>query len=109
MGGGQGSWLGSGSSVSADVSVPAGDSNVTLTLTASPGDISLWWPAGLGPQPLYNVTAQFTPLSGPATVQTSRAVGFRFAVVVTGNDTDPAYVQANANADGTDGMGMRIR
>ena len=36
-------------------------------------------------------------------------IGFRFFAVVTGNDTDPAYVQENANADGTDLMGMRFR
>jgi hypothetical protein len=105
----QGNWTGAGASASADVTLPAGDSNVTLTLSASAGDISLWWPVGLGPQPLFDVTAQFTPLSAPGPVSTSRPIGFRFAVVVTGNDTDPAYVQANANVDGTDGMGMRIR
>ena len=47
--------------------------------------------------------------AGGVTVATERYIGFRYAVVVTGNDTDPAYVANNYNVDGTDDQGMRIR
>ena len=42
-------------------------------------------------------------------VQVSRRVGFKFFAIVTGNDTDPSYVQQYADADGTDTLGMRFR
>lgn len=48
------------------------------------------WPAGQGAQPLYNVSAAL----GDAVVATRR-IGFRMFALVTGNDTDPAYVKVS--------------
>eukprot|EP01062_Namystynia_karyoxenos_P017405 TRINITY_DN163_c0_g1_i1.p1 TRINITY_DN163_c0_g1~~TRINITY_DN163_c0_g1_i1.p1 ORF type:complete len:1043 (+),score=341.75 TRINITY_DN163_c0_g1_i1:110-3130(+) len=101
-----GAW---GEQASAPVSVPAGDSNVTLTLTASAKQVELWWPAGLGSQPLYNVSATFTPAAGGAAVSAQRRIGFRTFAIVTGNDTDPQYVKDSEGADGTSALGMLFR
>eukprot|EP01050_Picozoa_sp_SAG11_P009946 SAG11_NODE_972_length_6340_cov_3.043423_7_plen_340_part_00 len=85
------------------VAVPAGDSVAEVSLAAAAADIKLWWPAGQGAQPLYNVSVSFGKL------EASRRIGFRTFALVTGNDTDPAYVTAAANGDGTDRLGMLFR
>lgn len=105
----KGDW---GESASQQVQVPAGESDFTLTLTASASQIKLWWPAGHGAQPLYNVSATFTPSTASAVEaapEAVRRVGFRMFALVTGNDTDPAYVKANGDVDGTDSLGMLWR
>jgi beta-mannosidase len=102
-----GEW-GSHTALSA-VALPVGDSVVTLTLVATAQQIELWWPAGVGLQPLYNVTATVNFAGNPVTLSATRRVGFRFFALVTGNDTDPAYVQQAADADGTDTLGMLFR
>jgi beta-mannosidase len=85
----KGAWSGQ-SAVSVPVTLRSGDSNVTVTLVADQSSgISLWWPVGLGGHSLYNVTAAFQPSAGGDTVATTRAIGFRFVALVTGNDTDP--------------------
>lgn len=102
-----GEW-GADRSVSLDIK--KGNSSSTVTLTASATDISLWWPAGMGQQPRYNVTASLTVQgggSGPIAV--TRKIGFRFFAVVTGNDTSPGYVEANKGKDGSDSHGMMFR
>jgi len=91
------------------VSVPAGNSNVTIPINASAQDTLLWWPTGLGAQPLYNITVRFTPNSGGAVLNATRRIGLRFFALVTGNDTDPNYVTENEKADGTDDHGMYFR
>eukprot|EP00041_Stephanoeca_diplocostata_P032285 m.1031147 g.1031147 ORF g.1031147 m.1031147 type:complete len:1000 (-) comp24121_c0_seq1:1760-4759(-) len=96
-----GSW---GASAKAQVSVPAGEGVVTANIAASASDIKLWWPAGQGAQPLYNVTAALGD-----SVAATRRIGFRMFALVTGNDTDPAYVKAKADAQGTDSLGMLWR
>ena len=56
---------------------------------------------------MYNVSVHFVPSSAPAdagvgtsTVSASRRIGFRTAYLTTGNDTDPAWVAANADGNG---------
>ena len=100
-----------GASLSRVVSVAAGNSSVVLRLPrATASSVKLWWPAGHGAQPLYNLSVVFTP-SGrgwvAAPVCAQRRVGFRSFALVTGNDTDPAYVAASRGQDGTDTLGMR--
>ena len=40
------------------VSLPAGASNQTVSVKAAAGDIKLWWPTGMGAQPLYDLKAR---------------------------------------------------
>lgn len=118
----KGNW-GTGQVATQDVDVPAGHSNITVTLQAEAQDILLWWPANLGAQPRYGVSASFAassssspvPVSGAALQElddapsASRLIGFRYAVIVTGNDTDPEYVKNSKDADGSSGNGMFFR
>ena len=117
-----GSW---GQTASTQVTVPAGDSVSNVTINAAAADIKLWWPAGHGAQPLYNVTVTFEPTNRPpsrallsatasasasaSAVSTTRRIGFRMFALVTGNDTNPEWVKNNANGDGTGTLGMYWR
>jgi hypothetical protein len=77
---------------------------------ASAKDIKLWWPIGMGDQPLYDLSVTFEPNNTPsASVTAHRKVGFRYFALVTGNDTDPAYVTKAASEQGTDSHGMYFR
>lgn len=96
----EGEW---GAAAEVAVSLPPGASNATLTLSAASPAVRLWWPNGLGGQPLYNVSASFVPRSGGAAVRATRRVGFRVAHLVTGNDTDAAWVARAATLDGSGG------
>jgi hypothetical protein len=49
----------------------------------------------LVPWSRYNLTVTFTPTGGGPTIVTTRRVGFRMFALVTGNDTDTAWVEAN--------------
>jgi beta-mannosidase len=91
------------------LTLPAGRSNTTVSVSAAAGDIRLWWPNGLGEQPLFWVTAEFIPQGRSRGVLVTRQVGFKFLVLVTGNDTAPGYVANNTHTDGTDSMGMMFR
>jgi beta-mannosidase len=72
--------------------------------------IRLWWPNGLGAQPLYNVTATWTSAAVPTqSTMAVRRTGFRVFALVTINDTDAAAVAANATAEGTGKHGMFFR
>jgi beta-mannosidase len=97
-----------GQSASQQVSLPAGNSSVTLTLAVPAGAVSLWWPVGLGAQTLYSVNATFTPSAGgSAVLTTSRSVGFRTLYLVTVNDTsDP---QQYSGQDGSGDFTMRFK
>jgi hypothetical protein len=159
-----GAW---GATASKPLTLGTGDSVTTISLHAAASDVRLWWPAGKGAQPLYNLTVSFTPSSAnvrrltvaganlvtathqpmrtasldrmhlasahqpmrtasldgmhalssadlrvrayaaqPAPVTAVRRVGFRTFALVTGNDTDPAYVAAAASEEGTSSLGM---
>jgi len=110
-----GSW---GQVASAKITVPAGNSVSTVTINAAAADIKLWWPAGHGAQPLYNVTLSFEPaaaagfasaVSAASTVSATRRIGFRMFAVVTGDDTNPEWVKNNTDGDGTGTLGMYWR
>eukprot|EP00980_Cylindrotheca_fusiformis_P005569 scaffold1183_cov114-Cylindrotheca_fusiformis.AAC.2 len=113
----QGSWNHAASTAEEVVEWKGGDTVVTLSIDANAGDIRLWWPNGLGtkPQeldkrPLYNVNVQFVPdHPNPLVVSDSRRVGFRHFALVTGNDSDPTYVQNATGQEGTDFGGMFFR
>ena len=129
-GGGESSGAGVASS-SELLTLPAGSSKVSLQLTATANQIKLWWPSGVGAQPLYNVTATWAPAEaaaaaaaaavaggggGGATVTATRRIGFRVFALVTVNDTNTTIVASNAskqvtgqaNDTGTHGMFFRV-
>ena len=105
-----GGWAGAANS-SGPLAIPAGDSNVTLTLAAPAGSVQLWWPAGLGGHTLYPVNA--TVAAGgaaPAAAFAERHVGFRYLVYATGNDTNAEWVAANTGGDGNaEPQGLLVR
>lgn len=105
-----GSWGGSNTT---QVHLSAGSNTaVTLELKAKASAMELWWPVGVGKQPLYDVTVTFTPATLTAATATAtpleavRRIGFRHFAVVTGNDTNPAYVQDSVGKEGTSTLGM---
>jgi len=119
----QSSW---GVSASSDrVTVPAGESNVTISLFADARSIKLWWPAGMGPdlkelskRMLYDIVVSFScseqmsstvSRKGSVRVHTKRRIGFRHFALVTGNDTDPVYVRDSADKEGTKFHGLFFR
>ena len=54
-----------GEEVTARLALPEGESNATIQTEASAAQVRLWWPNGLGRQPLYNLTVSFTPDAPP--------------------------------------------
>lgn len=97
----QGSWQ--EAEICAKAKVPAGLSNFTLELDANAEDIKLWWPAGVGAHPLYNVSIR----AGKSSLH--RRVGFRSFTMLTSNDTDPAVVQRADHEEGSDDHGVYFR
>jgi beta-mannosidase len=98
--------------VSSDTAtLPAGNHAMSLQLTATAQQIQLWWPSGVGAQPLYNVTATWSSapaapkisnddradVFAPAVATAVRHFGFRVFAVVTVNDTNATIVANNAS------------
>lgn len=92
---------------SLSVTLAAGRSNVTLSFICN--HVKLWWPNGYGAQTTYPLTVTFTPSSSSTSLSTARSIGFRFLSLVTGDDTDPAYVASASRANGNSDFGMRFR
>merc|ERR1740121_952596 len=90
------------------VELAEGDSTQTFSVEAPAKDVKLWWPAGMGKQPLYRMNVTFTPKGGSA-VSSSRRVGFRYFALVTGNDTDASFVEKAKNEQGSGKHGMYFR
>jgi hypothetical protein len=108
---------------------------VNVTLSAPAAAINLWWPSPYGAQALYNVSVAVAVPGTAAITTARRigfrcgavpvclgacggscycrpaycrphCLGCRSTfALVTGNDTNPAYVAQNKNADGTDTQG----
>lgn len=73
---------------SIQVALPAGETNVTLRVPAEAASVRLWWAAGLGQQPLYNLVVAFRPQAQVEDaevheVTSSRRVGFRYFALVS--------------------------
>lgn len=93
----------------------AGRRELRVNLTAEHPD--LWWPNSYGGQSMYTVTATFSPsdtgqsqvVAGTDVVQATARMGFRYSVLVTGNDTDVNFREAAATGDGSGGHTMMIR
>ncbi|CAE7551663.1 MANBA [Symbiodinium sp. CCMP2592] len=95
--------------VSRRISIPAGSSNHTVEVVANATDIKLWWPIGMGEQHLYELGVQFKGDDLTGLTRTTRRIGFRYFALVTGNDTDPAYVARASTEEGTESQGMYFR
>ena len=104
----RGNWTASATD-SIPIALPVGESVVNLTVLATAADVDLWWPNGLGEQPLYDVAVSFVGSNGGTVVETSRRLGFRHFAIVTGPDTSPGYVRNATGAEGTDSLGMFFR
>jgi len=91
------------------LSLPAGASNATIEAAARASEVRLWWPNGLGGQPLYRVSVTFRPDDGGSPVTVNRTVGFRYVALVTGNDTDPSFVARASGREGSGSHGMLLR
>ena len=87
---------------------PSSSTGLSTLIRVSAADVDLWWPQGLGAQPLYDLSVRVNT-GARGVLSGSRRIGFRFFAIVTGNDTNAAYVEQNADADGTDTQGMRFR
>ena len=85
---------------------PGTNSSASVNLTAS--GVSLWWPNGAGPRPLYNVTITFNPSGGAVAVPitVTRRIGFRVFYTVTANDTVPQNISGQ---DGSSDFTMRFK
>ena len=100
-----GSW---GGTAQKAVAIYKGDNIVELSLPVPAGQISLWWPNGLGAQPLYNLTAQaeIMPRKDKSNIRAiTRRIGFRFVALVTADDSDPVALEG---ADGSGDFTMRL-
>ena len=106
-----------GASAKAQCSLPAG-SGACVVPTLQAKGVALWWPNGLGNQRLYNVTASFVPdaaaASAPAGATAAsaavvRRIGFRFAPLVTINDTSAEAVAAAEKMSGTGNHTVMMR
>ncbi|KAG8458642.1 hypothetical protein KFE25_008439 [Diacronema lutheri] len=115
-----GSW---GASASASVQLdgaalaPPGRLLGTVELRARARDVALWWPGGMGAQPLYNLSISFTPDAPRAredggvdwapdvagVVRATRRIGFRTAALATHGHPPPAGA-ARARGSGRAGM-----
>ena len=97
-----GSWGGSATRAVAFRGDKDGEDIVELTLRVPAGQVSLWWPNGLGEQTLYNLTATVSMHSpnsdAVTTLMVNRRVGFRFVALVTADDSEPG---ALAGVDGS--------
>lgn len=89
------------------VTVAATEASAEVSLGQASG-VQLWWPLGMGAQPLYQVTATAQVVGAQGVAASSRALGFRVAYLVTADDADPA-VLANPLADGSGNFTMRFK
>ena len=102
-----GSWGDGVIAAATNVSLVQGQNEVNVTLQAqSP---KLWWPNGMGAQPLYNVSVRFQHANGQSTQNTSRQIGFRFVAMVTGNDTNKTWVAEHRHSEGNGDHTMMFR
>ena len=61
------------------------------------------------PQAATQAARSLSEVAAVAAVSASRTVGFRYVALVTGNDTDAAYVARARSSEGTSGHGMYLR
>lgn len=69
---------------------------ITGSTVVDPKLVQIWWPNGLGAQPLYNATVQILSSNGDPTAKVSRRVGFRTVVLNLGPISDEQLSQGIA-------------
>lgn len=89
------------------------DTIVQFNITVSKDDIELWWPNGMGAQPLYSLNVRLKRASDGSTRPSPaiyKRIGFRTAALVTINDLNETAVQeaSHVQGSGTHGMYFRI-
>jgi hypothetical protein len=72
------------------VQVSVGENAVVVELLATAAQVDLWWPNGVGRQPLYNVSASVGNGNATAAAAATRRIGFRTFALVTGANTQPS-------------------
>ena len=60
--------------------ITASNATITGTIVLDPKDYGLWWPRGLGPQNLYNLTVNIVDDKGTPLAAVNRRTGFRTIV-----------------------------
>lgn len=89
---------------------------VVIIPAAQTTQAKLWHPRGNGNQTLYNISASFSPSTtttimeaSAAVPTTQRHIGFRHAVLITTNDSDPQIVANAPQQNGTGQFTMFLR
>ena len=97
-----------GSSADIRKEVPAGESTVAVLLAVY--GPTLWWPRGHGHglATRYALDVVVRPSLG-VQVNATRMVGFRTLALVTGNDTDEAFLERAATEEGSGNFTMFLR
>ena len=95
-----GNW--SADATTTTVGIAPGETALALDLPSA-SKVDLWRPNGLGARAFYEVSVDANGIA------TTRRVAFRTVAVVTGDDTDPAYIKQSVNASGTASHGLFLR
>lgn len=69
---------------------------ITGQVILSGTDYKLWWPSGLGPQNLYNITVEIISTSGTGLASVNKRTGFRTIVLNLGEITQGQISQGIA-------------
>jgi beta-mannosidase len=72
--------------------VTSSSSTITGTAMLDPSIYELWWPRGLGPQNLYNLTISVVDYSGTTLASVNKRTGFRTIVSWTGFHDYPRFL-----------------
>ncbi|KAI0165434.1 glycoside hydrolase family 2 protein [Hypoxylon sp. FL1284] len=78
------------------VNITNHDDVITGSAVLKAADYKLWWPAGLGPQSLYNITIDVLSESGETITSVTKRTGFRTIVLNLGVVTDEEVAQGVA-------------
>eukprot|EP01052_Picozoa_sp_SAG31_P011928 SAG31_NODE_687_length_12813_cov_2.597216_10_plen_381_part_00 len=87
-----------GATATQTLELQPGRSVVELNVSATSKQVELWWPVGMGAQPLYNITIQVMfEAEETLSISTSRRIGFRDFKLVTGARGDDPDANGSGN------------
>jgi beta-mannosidase len=84
-------WLGAKELGTSVVAVKEGKATVAIPIA----DPQLWWPAGMGAQPLYNVAVELLDRDGKVLDSSTRRIGLRTLRTVEQTDKGPMHFVVN--------------